>query len=104
MRRDDLVGADIADADRLGDEADDVDRWPENGEAADDATERPGRNVAVPVEQPYGFVQIELDGGGRGGHSDYITPQVLDRYGCPTSNFVPTLCSSHLPIWSDLPL
>ena len=50
MRRDDLVGADIADADRLGDEADDVDRWPENGEGADDATELPGRNVAVPVE------------------------------------------------------
>ena len=43
----------------------------------------PGRNITVPVEQAYGFVQIELDGGGRGGHSDYITPQVLDRYGCP---------------------
>jgi hypothetical protein len=66
MCRHDLVGADISDADRLGYEADDVDRRPTAGEAADDATERTGRNVAVAVEQTYGCVQFELDRCGRG--------------------------------------
>ena len=39
MRRNNLVGADVADADRVGYEADDVEMQPVIGEAADDATE-----------------------------------------------------------------
>jgi hypothetical protein len=61
MCRHDLVGADVADTDRLCYEADDVDRRAGAGECADDATERAGRNVTVPVEQTYSCVQFELD-------------------------------------------
>jgi hypothetical protein len=73
MRRHDLVEADVADADRLGDEADNVDR-PDAREAADDATERAGRNVTVPVEQAYGCVQFELDRCVCGDHNSYNSP------------------------------
>jgi hypothetical protein len=62
MCRHDLVGADVTDTDRLCDEADDVDRRAEDGEFADDATERARRNVTVTVEQTYGCVQFEVDG------------------------------------------
>jgi hypothetical protein len=81
MRRHKLVGADISDADDLCYEADDIDRQSGDGEAADDATERAGRNVAVPVEQTYGFVQFELDGCECGAHNSYLTPHRPDRYG-----------------------
>jgi hypothetical protein len=70
MRWHDLVGADVADADRLGEEADDVDGQLRTGEGADDATEGTGRNVAVPVEQTYGFVQFEPDVCRLGTHND----------------------------------
>lgn len=39
MGRNNLVGADVADADRLGYEADDVEMQTLTGEAADDPTE-----------------------------------------------------------------
>ena len=42
MRGNNLVGADVADADRLGYEADDVEIQLVIGEAADDATEWAG--------------------------------------------------------------
>jgi hypothetical protein len=62
MRRNDLVRADIANADPLGYEADDIPREAEDGEAADNAAERAGGKVAVRVEQAYGIVQAELEG------------------------------------------
>ena len=86
MRRHDLVGADVPDADRLRDEADDVDRQPDAGEGADDATERAGRNIVVLVEQTYGLVQLELDGCVRGEHSSYLTPDHPDGYGCSSAD------------------
>ena len=75
MRRHDLVGADVADTDRLCYEADDVDRRAGAGECADDATERAGRNFAMPVEQTYGFVRFEMDTCGLGEHNSYLTPR-----------------------------
>lgn len=79
MRRNDLVGADISDADRFCYEADHIDRA---GKDADDATKRAGRNVAVPLEQANGFVQIDSDACGRGEHCAYLTPEYSNRYGC----------------------
>lgn len=78
MRWHDLIGADVADADLLCEEADDVDGQLRTGEGANDATEGTGRNVAVPVEQTYGFVQFEPVCG-LGTHNDLVSH---DSDGC----------------------
>ena len=96
MRRHDLVGADVANADSLRDEADDVDRQLLTGERADDATERTGRNVAVLVEQPDGLVQLELTGCVRSEHNSYLTPGRPNRYGCGSNRTAEQFCSNRM--------